>query len=164
MIAVRVNRAQIEKRNDILTKGDPYVVIRNSQGEIRTKTAPLTDGIATFNEVFPFNTANDANIHVSVWDEDTFTKDDCLGETTVNVKGALASNMTATWHPIYWKGKQTGQVYIELQGNGPNYQPWTQNVYVPQPGFNPIGQFAPNPTAQPMWGGASYPPRPGNFN
>lgn len=135
MIAIKVSRAQLNKKSDLLSQLKPYYQVKNSLGQINSKPVPGNNGNPTWDEVFPFNMSTDPSLHISVWDKDTFTKDDCLGETTINVTGALQTGMTSTWHPIFWKGQQTGQIFVEIQQSGNSYQPFSQPTY--QPGFNP---------------------------
>lgn len=117
LVVVKPVRAELVRDRDLF-KMDPYVKIRSSQGEYRTHTANSQGKHPFWNDSFQINLRGDSTIHVSVWDKDTFTKDDFLGETTINLVGSLSTGSWATWHPLYRKGRPAGQIFIEMQMMG----------------------------------------------
>ena len=113
MTTVTVTRGQLNARGNIVSKGKPYVIIRSHGGEIRTNIGDSHEA-PSWNE-FPVPVGQDNQVIVEVWDKHSMTKDECIGETTINVQSALANGMTAAWHPIYFHGKQTGQLYVDIE-------------------------------------------------
>jgi hypothetical protein len=68
-------------RQDILTKMDPYVVVRLGGQEKTTSVKGWAGSGATWEEMFAFNVQDGQNVlTVRAMDHDTFSRDDLIGE------------------------------------------------------------------------------------
>ena len=115
-------RAELSKDKDGLGKMDPYCKIKTNSGELKTHTANDQGKTPFWNDSFQIQLTGDTTIHVSLWDKDTFSKDDFLAETTINLMGALQVGQNSAWHPLYRKGVAAGRIYVEMQYIGQGQQ------------------------------------------
>jgi Ca2+-dependent lipid-binding protein len=53
--------------------------------QYRTKVCSNGGKHPSWNDSFVFNATNDSNMRIEVWDEDTFTADDLIGEGSYNL-------------------------------------------------------------------------------
>ena len=135
-VIFRPIRAELLKDKELFGKQDPYVKIKTNSGEFKTHTCNNGGKRPYWNDSFNFNLTGDTNIHLSVWDKDTFSKDDFLGETNINLLGKLIQGNNSNSYNLTYKGKAAGIIYIEIQ-------------YIPQPGMGmPPGM----PQAMPGYG------------
>lgn len=112
---LKVVRAQLTNQ-ELIGSMDPFVKVRSSSGEFRTQVAQNQGTNPVWNESFNVPAAGDVNL--SIWDKDTLSADDFLADTTINPQALLTSGQSATWHPVYKKGKQLGQLYVEVYSGG----------------------------------------------
>ena len=59
-------------------------------------------------------------MQIRVFDKDTWTKDDFICETSVNVNNMMQRNTGTEWYPLYRKGRDAGQVCISWEFRGGN--------------------------------------------
>jgi len=111
---------------DLNGKSDPYVIVSipNSNFQYRTKTitgslTPVWNEIATFSSVNIFNPGSNV-LKIQIWDKDTFTRDDFLGEAVVpdlekfpDEEGqALSLNLVSN-------GNVVGSISVKVKVNKP---------------------------------------------
>ena len=146
-VIFKPTRAELSRDRDAFGKMDPYCKIKTNSGEFKTHTANNQGKTPFWNDSFQIQLTGDTTIHVSLWDKDTFSKDDFLAETTINLMGALQVGQNSAWHPLYRKGVAAGRIAIEMQ-------------YVPrgQPGFGMAPQQG---FGMPLHQGFGMPPQQG---
>ena len=159
-VIFKPTHAELAHDKDSFGKMDPYCRIKTNSGEFKTHTANNQGKKPFWNDAFKIKLLGDTTIHLSIWDKDTFSKDDFLAETTINLVGVLQVGKNQAWYPLYRKGKNAGRIYIEIEyigqqmGNGvrpnnyqfqqPNYMPgqmnpqlFTQQGFIPPQGYPP---------------------------
>jgi len=115
---VKIIRAELSRDKNLLTSMDPYCVIRTNAGEIKTSVAKGMGKNPSWNDSFNINFNGDTTLYVGLWDKDTFSPDDIIAETTINLMGNLNNGPFSGWHPLFYKGQNAGQVFIEILFNG----------------------------------------------
>lgn len=158
-ITLKPVRAELAIDKDWLGKMDPYVKVRTMAGEFRTQVAYNQGKTPFWNDAFTINAMGD--IHLSVWDKDTFSADDCLAETTINPVALLQTGRAASWHPLYKKGRPQGQIYVEIYPQGGMGPMGGFPPQGPMGGFPPQGPMGGFPPQGPMGGMGGYPPQGG---
>jgi len=118
MAMVKIIRAELSRDKNLLTSMDPYCVIRTNAGEIKTSVAKGMGKNPSWNDSFNINFNGDTTLYVGLWDKDTFSPDDIIAETTINLMGNLNNGPFSGWHPLFYKGQNAGQVFIEILFNG----------------------------------------------
>lgn len=83
-LIVKPISANLVKDKDLLGKSDPYCFV--SVGNQRQRSGTHRNGgkHPQWSDTFNFNT-NDSILRVQVFDEDTFSRDDLIGEGTLNL-------------------------------------------------------------------------------
>jgi Ca2+-dependent lipid-binding protein len=115
---VKVVRAEISRDKNLLSSMDPYCIIRTNAGEVKTSVAKGMGKNPVWSDSFNINFNGDTTLYVGMWDKDTFTPDDIIAETTINLMGNLTSGQPFSgWHPLFYKGQNAGQIYVEILFN-----------------------------------------------
>lgn len=118
MAVIKVVRAEISREKNLIAEMDPYCIIKTHSGEVKTSVAKGMGKNPTWNDSFNINFNGDNTVYIGIWDRETLTPDDIIGETTINLMGNLNNGPYATWHPLFYKGTSVGQVYVEILFNG----------------------------------------------
>ncbi|XP_062001441.1 elicitor-responsive protein 3-like isoform X2 [Rosa rugosa] len=72
---------------DFLSKMDPYVIFTLKTQEKKSTVAKGQGSEPAWNESFLFTVTNDVSeLHLKIMDEDTFTADDYVGESTISLE------------------------------------------------------------------------------
>ena len=117
MAMVKIVRAEVSRDKNLLTNMDPYCIIRTNGGEVKTSVAKGMGKNPSWNDSFNINFNGDTTIYVGLWDKETFSPDDIIAETTINLMGNLNAGPFSGWHPLFYKGQNAGQVYVEILFN-----------------------------------------------
>jgi|JI6StandDraft_1071083.scaffolds.fasta_scaffold35635_1 Ca2+-dependent lipid-binding protein len=118
MAVIKVVRAEISREKNLITEMDPYCIIKTNSGEVKTSVAKGMGKNPAWNDSFNLNFNGDNTVYIGVWDKETLTPDDIIGETTINLMGNLNNGPYASWHPLFYKGASAGQIYVEILFNG----------------------------------------------
>jgi len=113
--------AQSVKKEDFLSKSDPYISIKTNNQTLKTKTVKNT-ATPTWNEQFRISAFND--IELLMMDDDIL-KDDQMGKTILYKDRLMKVGMNDEEInlPILMKGKEVGILHIRLKRlDGQNYQ------------------------------------------
>ena len=121
-IIVRPVQANLTHDTDLypINRMDPYCYI--SIGGERKKTTTCHSGgrNPAWGDTFSFmNMSGDTTIRIEVWDKDTFTPDDLIGEGSFNIMQAMSTGMPINQYvDLYYKGRHAGSIllYIHCQG------------------------------------------------
>lgn len=161
------------KDMDFFGKMDPYAIIKCGNQSVRTKTH--TDGgrNPVWAQTFDFNIINENTVEVSVYDEDTMSRDDLIGIATVSLAKVREHGSDKMAAPVMTKkGKQHGFVHITLAfksnstlrpaGAHPQMHPqmmqppygYAPAPYPMAPGYapQPYPGYAPAPGMAPQYG------------
>ena len=115
-ITLKICSAQLARDTDSIGRMDPYVKVRTNGGEFRTRVAHDMGKTPSWNETFTINTPGD--VHLSIWDKDTFSADDIIAETSINIQGLLSTGQSQQWSPLYYKGRPAGQLLVQIIPSG----------------------------------------------
>jgi len=138
---------------------DPYVKMQISSKVFRTKTHTNGGKCPSWNEAFEFKRATEDIIYVYVYDEDSATSDDLIGEGRFNLSTVCSggNNKFADYIPLTYKGKSAGDIYLDIIFYADAATiPTAPSMQVPYPGGQqPAYGAFPQPYSAP-----AYPPAP----
>lgn len=138
-LIVKPISAQLTKDYDFIGKSDPYCIIFVGNQKQRTRTCQGGGKQPYWTDTFSFN-PSDQVLRIQVWDDDTFRRDDFIGEGSVSLGQFYANPMRTEnqYIDLLSKNKTTGRVLLSIEyqgptmgGMGPNQGGWgnTQNNY-----------------------------------
>lgn len=124
-LIVKIVRAEINRKINLIAKMDPYCMIRTKTAELRTHVAEKADKSPYWNAVFDIELRGDSSIYLGVWDRETISSDDIIADVTVDLRGNLKGDSRYSgWQTLYFKGVNAGRLFIELEyypsGTGSN--------------------------------------------
>eukprot|EP00441_Pelagodinium_beii_P022357 CAMPEP_0197677084 /NCGR_PEP_ID=MMETSP1338-20131121/87825_1 /TAXON_ID=43686 ORGANISM="Pelagodinium beii, Strain RCC1491" /NCGR_SAMPLE_ID=MMETSP1338 /ASSEMBLY_ACC=CAM_ASM_000754 /LENGTH=266 /DNA_ID=CAMNT_0043257867 /DNA_START=91 /DNA_END=887 /DNA_ORIENTATION=- len=116
ILVIRVKSARQLYRLDVTSESDPYVVAELGQQRFKTKRVK-NDANPSWNEPLLLNVKNPNTdvVHLSVWDADTFSKDDLIGDCYIAIEDVLrqqGTNASNSAEPVVFKDQL-------LQGGDP---------------------------------------------
>lgn len=93
---------------------DPYVEFLCNGVKQKTKTHFTGGKSPSWKDTITFDCSKDDFVSMTVWDEDTLSANDFIGEGQVPVaKITKAASGYKDWISIHYKGRESGKVYIE---------------------------------------------------
>ena len=157
-LIIRPVRAQILHSTSHLSEMSPYIRIKYGGKEYRTKVAQSAGKNPVFFDNFEFQQIGETTIHVEVWDKNSFTADEYIGETVISFPGVYQFFRFDSPSIFYKKGKEMGTVYFEFEFK-PIANLIVQPVYgSPQPNYyNPSMNANQQPYGVPPTGFGNQP-------
>jgi hypothetical protein len=110
---ITIVSAQSSKKNDLLSKADPYVVVKTHDQTLKTKTVKNTT-TPVWNEEFRIGVTDD--IEILMMDDDIL-KDDQMGRAILSRDRLMNIGMNGEeiQLPITMKGKEVGVIFIRVR-------------------------------------------------
>lgn len=107
--------AKLTHDTETFGKMDPYCKI-SLGGELKkTRVHQEAGKYPTWNDSFTFQRNMENFLNIEVWDEDTFSKDDLVGETSIALNETFEKKKTQNWHILSYKGKEAGKILVSLE-------------------------------------------------
>ncbi|OMJ87105.1 hypothetical protein SteCoe_11255 [Stentor coeruleus] len=166
-LIIRPICARMTRDTDFLSKMDPYCIITLGSQKQKTRIASGAGKMPSWQDQFVFKKTYEDTISVAVWDYDSNSRDDLVGEAVVPIGRILSTPNWDDWVELAYRGKKSGDIRLSttftpdqqvgMQG-GP--QVIYQQVYNPMPGN--IG-YPSYPIIPPQLQGMGYPPPPPQF-
>eukprot|EP00345_Euplotes_harpa_P009808 CAMPEP_0168354706 /NCGR_PEP_ID=MMETSP0213-20121227/24068_1 /TAXON_ID=151035 /ORGANISM="Euplotes harpa, Strain FSP1.4" /LENGTH=164 /DNA_ID=CAMNT_0008366683 /DNA_START=13 /DNA_END=504 /DNA_ORIENTATION=- len=111
-LIVEPKTARLFRDTDTFGKMDPYVTLNCGSEKKKTKTHHSGGKNPSWTDCLNIK-CTDTTLTITVWDEDVGS-DDFVGCGTVDVSSVVASGGYKDWIKIYHKGKEAGEVYLEI--------------------------------------------------
>jgi len=113
---IKIIRAELTRNTNLITKMDPYVLIRTKMVELRTHVAEGAGKSPVWNAIFDVELRGDSSLYIGVWDRDTFTADDIIADITFDLRGNMKEeNRFVGFQPLYHRGNNVGRIFLELE-------------------------------------------------
>ena len=90
-LIVKPISAQLVKDADFFGKADPYCVIYIGNHKQKSSVSKDSGKCPAWMDTLAFNTNGEPTLRVQVWDHDTFSRDDLIGEGSVNLNQFYAN-------------------------------------------------------------------------
>ncbi|CAI2377313.1 unnamed protein product [Moneuplotes crassus] len=116
-VVIEVKTARLSRDTDTWSKMDPYVVLISGSEKKKTKTHNKGGKNPMWNESLTLKYV-DTNMTIQVWDED-ITSDDLVGGGVIDLEAAARLGGLKDWITIQYKGKEVGQIYVEISFTTP---------------------------------------------
>ena len=114
-LLVKPLTAKLTRDTETFGKMDPYCKIWLENEIKKTKTHQDGGKYPSWNDTFTFQRNLECLLYLEVWDEDTISADDLIGETTISLSEVFEKKKTQIWYTISYKGKDAGKVLISLE-------------------------------------------------
>ena len=132
--------AKLTYSTETFGKMDPYCVVTLGTQKHKTRTCNNADKNPNWNDTLSFQLCGEQMIHVALYDKDTFTKDDFICEGNIPLMDVIMSGTSNQWFPLNRKGKNVGDIKVELLFDNPQkkknknkgQQGYPQQGYPPQ--------------------------------
>ena len=118
-LKVKPIAAKLTRDTEWVGKMDPYVKIRLGGAE---KVSSIQHGAGKFpswGDEMVFERRGEYQIDIQVWDYDTMSKDDLIGETSIPLQNTLDKKQSDDWYTISYKGRPAGQIRIVMNWDPP---------------------------------------------
>lgn len=114
-LIVRPICAKLTRDTETFGKMDPYCVVRVGGQQQRTAVAEGAGKFPNWSDQLVFRKTNEDTIFFAVWDRDSASSDDMVGETTLPLSRFLGQANTEEWVEIMYKGRKSGEIRIGVQ-------------------------------------------------
>ena len=114
-LQVKPLTAKLTRDTETFGKMDPYCKVWLENEIKKTKTHQDGGKYPSWNDTFTFQRNLECLLYLEVWDEDTISADDLIGETTISLSDTFEKKKTQIWYTISYKGKDAGKVLISLE-------------------------------------------------
>lgn len=114
-LLVKPLTAKLTHDTETFGKMDPYCKVWLEKEIKQTKTHKEGGKYPSWNDTFTFQRNLECLLYIEVWDEDTLSADDLIGETTISLSETFEKKKTQIWYTISYKGKDAGKVLVSLE-------------------------------------------------
>lgn len=90
---------------------DPYVKVKYDGKKHKTQVHSGGGKNPSWNDTLSFKASDCSLIHISVWDEDTASSNDMVGEAQIDLKAIMTQKAFADWIKLTYKGKEAGELW-----------------------------------------------------
>jgi len=113
-IALTILNAEGLRKSDVVSKSDPYVLIKYGNQKEKTKNSKGEN--PNWNQSFNFQVQPNTDMVIDVMDDDVF-KDDIMGSATLSFDQLSSIHQSQPLQvPLYYKNKEAGILNIQLCG------------------------------------------------
>lgn len=177
-LIITAKTARLTRDTETFGKMDPYCKLRYDGIKQKTKVHKSGGKNPSWDETFTYVVTDCTILTVSVWDQDTFSSDE-VGSVQLDVNALKAEGGLTDWVKLQYKGKDAGEVFLEIMyvdkskpkpgGFVPAPAPVPTPTPVPVPAPAPIPTPVPVPAPAPMPSPAPAPapkpvPKPGKHH
>ena len=103
-LVVKAQTAQLTKDSDSWGKMDPYVKVTVGANTQSTKPAKDMGKTPSWSDILNFRVAGEQSLYVAIFDKDKFSKDEFLGECTVQLGEIFQRRNLANWYQLNKNG------------------------------------------------------------
>ena len=115
-LIIRPLSAKLTRDTETFGKMDPFCVIHFGGQRQQTQVAKDAGKFPSWNDCFSFRRNAEDLITVEVWDQDGVSKNDMIGQGSFALAGVVSkSGKSSNWVQISYKGKDAGQVLLEVE-------------------------------------------------
>ena len=122
-IVLKPSKAELTHDTDAGDKMDPYVKIFVNGNTYQTDVSHKGGKAPHWNDSFDFSVTGDGNVQLSIWDKDTFSADDLIGDAVLNLFQLAQNGNLNNWHDVFFDGSVAGKIWIDITviqpGQGP---------------------------------------------
>ena len=178
-LIVRPICGRLTRDTDFFTKMDPYCVVALGSQKQKTRVAVSAGKTPNWQDQLVFKKTFEDSLKIEVWDYDSNSRDDLVGEGYVTVQRVTSTPNWEDWVEVVHKGRKAGDIKLSVTftpdssavgynhyGNAPQpaypmYPPQMQGAYPAYPPSVVYVNYTPPPAFPgplPAYGG--YPPPP----
>lgn len=114
-LIIKPTSARLTRDTEFLGKMDPYCVVKLGNQKQRTATHHSAGKFPSWRESIVFRRTYEDMITFEVWDSDSASADDIIGEGTIPIHSILTVGSYNEWVNLSYKGKASGQLRVEIQ-------------------------------------------------
>lgn len=137
---------------------DPYCKISLGAELKKSKTHQEAGKYPTWNDVFTFQRNMENCLNIEVWDEDTISSDDLVGETSISLSEVFEKKRLQNWYVLSYKGKEAGKILVSLEWQPDEINRQTPSRSVPTMNYSYSPNTIPMMGSPPMYN-TGYPPQ-----
>ena len=106
--------AKLTRDTETFGNMDPYVVLMIGNHKERTAVHNEGGKFPSWKDAFVFTVQGHETMKLAVWDRDTMSNDDLVGETTIQVNTLMKPGNNDQWFPITYKNRGSGQIRLNF--------------------------------------------------
>ena len=114
-LVVRPQSAKLTISTETFGKMDPYVKISCGSNNSQTAVAEDQHKTPTWSDSFVYKVTGEQTLTAVVWEKDNISKDDLIGETTVQLSEVYMAKNVSKWYELRKGGQVTGQLLISFE-------------------------------------------------
>ena len=114
-LVVKAQTANLTNDSDSWGKMDPYVKITLGASTQTTKPAKDMGKTPNWSDILNFRVAGEQSIYVAVFDKDKFSKDEFLGETTIQLGQIFQRKFHSETYNLSRNGQPAGSISIHFE-------------------------------------------------
>jgi hypothetical protein len=114
-LIIKPSAARLTRDTEFLGKMDPYCVVKMGSQKQRTATHQSAGKFPSWRDSIVFRRTHEDMVTFEVWDADTASSDDLVGEGNLPIHSVLTSGNFNDWVNLTYKGKSSGQLRVDIQ-------------------------------------------------
>jgi len=114
LLIIKPISAKLKRDTETFGKMDPFCRIKLGSQEQETKVHNNGGKFPAWTDTLAFQRTNESLMTIQVWDKDTFNND-LIGECTLPLSSFIEKKKTSDWHILSYKGKNAGEILLELE-------------------------------------------------
>ena len=116
-LIVKPLSAQLTHDTDTFGKMDPFVKVTAGSQTFTSGVAKSMGKTPSWHDVFQINIVGEHSINLAIYDKDKFSKDEFIGDCTIQLQDVFLRRSMADQYEIFYDGKLGGKIMVQLEFN-----------------------------------------------
>ena len=114
-LIVRPLRANLTYSTETFGKMDPYIIVKLGTNTFTTAVAENQHKTPAWTDAFTFRVNGESTAQITVMEKDTLSKDDLIGEATLQLAPVFQPKNCEVCYEIKKNGKVTGTILVSFE-------------------------------------------------